>query len=186
MSAALASGIALPGLGVAGLAGALGLGLVLLHAGLSKLPHRELMPGIVANYRLLPDPLVVPVARALPFVEIALAVALLGGGQRLAVLPAALLMGIFAAAMAINILRGRNHIDCGCGRSQLRQPLSWLLVGRNLALAAIALPRLLPTAAPTGLEIATAVAGGTGLFLMTLLFNAIGALAASPLTAKRR
>ena len=41
------------------------------------------------------------------------------------------LLALFAAAMAINIRRGRDHIDCGCGQSFLRQTLSWMLVARN-------------------------------------------------------
>jgi len=185
VNAALATMTAVPGLGVVGLAGALGVGMIFTHAGISKLRHRELMAGIVANYRLLPEPLVVPVARALPVVELTLGLALLAGGQRVAVLPAALLLLLFAAAMAINVRRGRTHIDCGCGRSQLRQTVSWPLVWRNLVLAALVLPRLLPAPGTSGLDLATAIVGGASLFLMILLFNAIGSLAASPLAAKR-
>ena len=180
MSPGLASGLA-----IGGLAAAMGVGMIFVHTGLAKLQHRDLMPGIVANYRLLPEALVVPVAAALPVVELAIGLALIAGGQRFAVLPAILLLWVFAAAMAVNIRRGRSHIDCGCGRSQLRQTLSWPLVGRNLALSAIALPGLLPRAAPGPLDLAIAGAGGAGLFLIILLFNAIGALAASPLAAKR-
>ncbi|GAA0303373.1 hypothetical protein GCM10009087_11490 [Sphingomonas oligophenolica] len=185
MNAALATVTAMPGLGVIGLAGALGVGMIFTHAGISKLQHKELLAGIVANYRLLPEPLVAPVARVLPLVELALGLALLADGQRAAVLPAALLLLAFAGAMAINIRRGRTHIDCGCGRSQLRQTVSWPLVWRNLALVALVLPRLLPAPGTSGLDLATAIAGGAGLFLTTLLFNAIGSLSASPLTAKR-
>jgi len=185
MNIALTPGVFTPGLGVIGLAGALGVGMVFAHAGLVKLQHRHVMPGIVANYRLLPDALVGIVAGALPIVELAIGLALLAGGLRLAVLPAALLLIVFAGAMAINLRRGRSHIDCGCGRSDLRQTLRWSLVVRNLALAAIVLPRLLPTTTPGALDLATAIAGGVSLFLATLLFNAIGALAASPLAAKR-
>lgn len=179
------AGITSSALHVASLAGAICVGLVFVQAGASKWRHLRLMPGIVANYRLLPEPLVAPVARALPALELALGVALLAGGQRFAALPAILLLWAFAAAMAINLRRGRGHIDCGCGQSHLRQMLSWPLVWRNLVLSAIALPALLPATAPNGLERATAIAGGAGLFLIILLFNAIGALAASPLTAKR-
>jgi len=180
VSPGLASGLA-----IGGLAGAMGVGMIFAHAGLAKLQHRDLMPGIVANYRLLPEALVAPVAAALPVVELAIGLALIAGGQRFAVMPAILLLWIFAATMAVNIRRGRSHIDCGCGRSQLRQTLSWPLVARNLALSAIALPALLPRAAPDPFDVIIAGAGGAGLFLIILLFNAIGALAASPLAAKR-
>lgn len=181
----MATMTAMPGLGVIGLAGALGVGMILTHAGMSKLRHREAMTGIVANYQLLPAALVAPVARALPVVELTLGLALLAGGQRVAVLPAALLLLVFAAAVAINVRRGRIHIDCGCDRSQLRQTVSWPLVWRNLVLAVLVLPRLLPAPGTSGLDLATAIVGGVSLFLITLLFNAIGSLAASPLAANR-
>ena len=175
------------GFGLIGLAGAVGIGLVFLQAALAKLRHRELLAGVIANYRLLPPVLIGPVALVLPPAELAISLGLLLGGHWLAAVVAALLLVIFAAAMGINIARGRSHIDCGCGRSQLRQPLSWLLVGRNLALAALLAPRFAPVATPTTTtDLAIAIAGGLAVFLFFLLFNAIGALAASPLAAQRR
>ncbi|MFD2428851.1 hypothetical protein ACFSUK_13225 [Sphingobium scionense] len=48
------------GLAIAALAAAIGIGLILLQAGLSKLRHRILLPGVIANYRLLPPALVAP------------------------------------------------------------------------------------------------------------------------------
>ncbi len=181
---AVAADLAVSGLRVAGLAGAFGTGMVFVHAGLSKLRHRDVLPGVIANYRLLPDVLVAPVAAVLPWAELVLGVALLAGGPRLAVVPALLLLGLFAAAMAVNIGRGRRSIDCGCGRSQLRQTLGWPLVARNvvlMALAALRLPAALPS---TGFELATALAGGLSLFVLYLLFNAIAALAVSPVAAR--
>jgi uncharacterized membrane protein YphA (DoxX/SURF4 family) len=62
-----------------GLAGAFGW-LVFVHAGLSKLRHRDVLPGVIANYRLLPDALVAPVAAVLPWAELVLGLALLAGG----------------------------------------------------------------------------------------------------------
>lgn len=175
-------------LGVLGLAGALGVGLVFLQAALAKLQHRDLLPGVIANYRLLPAALVNPAALLLPVAELAIAIGLLLGAHWLAATSAMTLLLVFAAAMGINILRGRRQIDCGCGRSQLRQPLSWLLVGRNVALALLLIPRLLPVAGPaaTTADLAVAMAGGLAVFVIVQLFNAIGALAASPLAASRR
>lgn len=179
------------GLGVLGLAGAMGVGLVFLQAALAKLRHRELLAGVIANYRLLPAALVGPAAALLAPTELLVAIGLLAGGQMLAAVAAIALLVIFAIAMGINITRGRREIDCGCGRSQLRQPLSWLLVSRNLVLAALLLPRLFPGAAPALVapataDLAIALAGGLAVFVIVQLFNAIGALAASPLAASRR
>jgi hypothetical protein len=173
-------------LAIFGQAGAVAVGLVFVQAAIAKLRHRDLFPGVLANYRLLPETLIAPIAMFLPVAELLIGLALLAGGQRFAVLPAAVLLCAFAAAMAINIVRGRSQIDCGCGRSQLRQPLSWLLVARNIALVAVMLPRLLPAPPSSSLDLALALAGGIGLFTIIQLFNAIGALTASPVTAGRR
>lgn len=188
------SGLGLIGLAsAAGLAGAVGVGLVFLQAALAKLRHRELLAGVIANYRLLSPALTGPAALLLPPAELAVSLGLLLGGawrpaQFVATLGAIALLLVFAAAMGINIARGRSHIDCGCGRSQLRQPLSWLLVWRNLALAALLTPLLAPLdlPAPTGADLAIALAGGLAVFVIVQLFNAIGALAGSPLASSRR
>ena len=50
------------GLMETGLAGAIGTGIVFVEAGLAKLRNRDVLPGVVANYRLLPEALVAPVA----------------------------------------------------------------------------------------------------------------------------
>ena len=67
------------GLAIAGLAASIGVGLIFAAAGIGKLRHAALMDGVVANYRLLPPALVVPVARILPYAELAIAAGLLSG-----------------------------------------------------------------------------------------------------------
>jgi hypothetical protein len=177
-----------------GLTGAIGTGIMFVETGLAKLRHRDLVPGVVANYRLLPETLVAPVAALLPLVELGLGLGLIAGvvtdGRlRLFALPAAALLLVFAGAMAINIRRGRQAIDCGCGRSHLRQPLGWSLVARNAVLALLvaidALPRW-PADTVAPVDIALACVAGVAVFGMVLLFNALTALAASPLASGRR
>ena len=172
-------------LAIAGGSGAVGVGLVFVAASLAKLRSRGMFPGIVANYRLLPDVLVVPVAAALPIVELAVGLALLAG-TRLAAGPGITMLLLFAAAMAINIGRGRSHIDCGCGRSELRQPLSRALVVRNIVLATLLVPTLAATPAFASAEWLIALAAGIALFLLTHLVNALAALSAGPLAAMQR
>ncbi len=177
-----------------GLIAAIGGGIVFAEAGLAKFRHRALVPGVVANYRILPGWAVAPVAAWLPAVEVGLALALFasvltGGAVRGAAGAAAALLVVFGAAMAINIVRGRRMIDCGCGRSQLRQPLGWGLVLRNGVLAALMTIHALtsPTRESVGVaELALALVAGSALFLMILLFNSLTALAASPLASGRR
>lgn len=168
---------------VIGLAARVCLALVFITAAAGKLPHAAVLEGVVANYRLLPARLVRPVARALPWGELAVGLALpapfLGP---VAVVPAIALLLVFAWAMAVNLKRGRAHIDCGCHRSELRQPLQWSLVGRNLGLAGwlavgLASSLLGPAAADPTLP-AIAVAAGVIAFLFYALFNALASLTA--------
>ena len=70
-------------------------------------------------------------------VEAAVAGALLFAPPVWPDLSGAALLLLFAAAMAINIVRGRRHIDCGCFQSALKQTLNWILVARNCGLAAL-------------------------------------------------
>jgi uncharacterized membrane protein len=113
---------------------------VFASAGAGKLAEREAFAGVVHNYRLLPEALERPVAMMLPVLELLLAAGLLLGVTRpTAALGAALLLLVFAGAMAINLVRGRRNIDCGCFMTALRQRLSWGLVARNLLLVAVSL-----------------------------------------------
>jgi uncharacterized membrane protein YphA (DoxX/SURF4 family) len=110
--------------------------LVYLVAAIGKMRHWAVFQGVVANYRLLPDVLVAPFACCLPPFEMLLGAALLFGLlSPWTELAAAALLLVFAAAMAINLKRGRRHIDCGCFQSALKQSLSSTLVVRNGVLA---------------------------------------------------
>lgn len=151
-------------------------GLVFVLAAAGKLRHREVFPGVVANYRLLPTIAVAPVALLLPWIELATGIALLVGERRIAPVLATILLSLFAAAMAINIGRGRGHIDCGCGGDTLRQPLRPALVIRNLLLAAAVATVPLAGGGLIAAERAVAFAAGAVLFLLYLLLNVLLAL----------
>jgi hypothetical protein len=169
--------LALPLLGVAA---SVAVALLFAVAGIDKLRHRDLLPGVIANYRLLPDALVAPAAALLPGVELLVAAGLLLGFAPLAPMVAIALLLVFATAMAINIGRGRRHIDCGCGHAGLRQQLGWSQVARNLVLAMALLPALAAGRADLGMaDAALGVAAGVALYLLLLMFSALGALAAS-------
>lgn len=108
-------------------------------AGLSKLRALETFEGVVHNYRLLPEPLVRPVAYFLPPMEVAVAIALLVPASRdYGAWATVGLLAIFTVAVAVNLWRGRREIDCGCFSSDLKQRLSWWLVLRNFVLAGLA------------------------------------------------
>jgi Methylamine utilisation protein MauE len=120
------------------------LALVMFAAAWHKLREPDVFSGSLAAYRLLPQALVEPVARLLPIVEGVLGVGILVPATRpTALLLVAGLVLIYGVAMAVNLLRGRHDIDCGCGGAT--HPLSWGLVGRNIVLAAAALIASRPT-----------------------------------------
>lgn len=174
-------------LAVTGTAVSIGLGLIFLAAGLTKYRYRALLPGVIANYRLLPEALVAPAAMLLPFAEMALGLLLVSGLAPLPVVTAAIaLLGLFAAAMATNIARGRRNITCGCGRPELKQTLSWALVWRNLGLGTLLLLRLIPAPVLSPFDLVTAGAAGLSAYLLYELLGAVHALTASPLAASRR
>jgi uncharacterized membrane protein YphA (DoxX/SURF4 family) len=161
----------------AAVAGRICVGLVFLLAATQKAQHWRILPGVIANYHLLPRWMNWPTAALLPLMEMVLAILLLSGlfNPRPS-LAAMALLALFAAAIAINISRGRGHIDCGCGETFLRQTLSWTLVARNGLLMVLLTPSLVATGPANMPMILTATAAGIGFFLLYLLLNVLAAL----------
>jgi uncharacterized membrane protein YphA (DoxX/SURF4 family) len=123
---------------------------VFLRAGFAKVTDLTDFKSAVTNYRLLPAALVPAVALTLPFAELAAAVLL-----ALGILPGiiagllAILLLTFAAAIAINLARGRSF-DCGCAGSA-PQTINWAHVASNVCLAALAVA--VAVAPPTTLAV---------------------------------
>jgi uncharacterized membrane protein YphA (DoxX/SURF4 family) len=83
-------------------------------ASLAKMGHVDASVRAVRAYQILPESWVRPVAYALPYLEIAVAILLLiGVGTRLVAALAAVMLVLFIAAVASAGLRGLK-IDCGC------------------------------------------------------------------------
>ena len=157
------------------LAGRLLGALVFATAVVGKIRHRHELAGVVANYRLLPEPLAAGVAWIVVGLECLTVLSLVSGlwlaaGAALAIA----LLGIFALAMGINLARGRREIDCGCFQSGLRQTLSAVLVVRNLVLAIILTPLLAAgVAGATALQWVDGVGAG---FAAYALYQVLGEL----------
>lgn len=152
--------------------------LVFATAAVGKLRHAATFEGVVANFQVLPPALARPFARALPWLELAIAALVWAPGPFGAAAKAAgaVLLVAFALAMALNIARGRREIDCGCFQTAGRQPLGWSLVARNLVLAsALAGAAASDGAASGALAWANGLPAGLALFL---LYLAAGELAA--------
>lgn len=127
-------------------------GLVLVVAAISKLRQPDEFQGVVENYRLLPSFLVAPVARLLPLIELVTAVALMVPPVReMAAWVATGLFVMFSLALAINVGRGRTHIDCGC----VRRPTSRSRIGMFHVLRALFLAGVSTFIALSSLEVAS-------------------------------
>lgn len=122
------------------------LALVFLSAAAHKLRAPRDFLATLRGYGLVPNGLAPAVAGLLVGAELAAGAGLLAPAtQRMAALAATALLALYGAGIAINLLRGRSDIDCGCGGPAARQPLSAWLVLRNAVLAALAIATLVPS-----------------------------------------
>ena len=122
------------------------LALVFLSAAAHKLRAPRDFLATTRGYGLVPTSLAPAVAVLLVGAELGAGAGLLAPAtQRAAALAATALLGLYGAGIAINLLRGRRDIDCGCGGPAARQPLSAWLVLRNVGLAALGIAALLPS-----------------------------------------
>jgi uncharacterized membrane protein YphA (DoxX/SURF4 family) len=157
--------------------------LIFLTAALGKMRRWSAFEGVLANYRLLPEALNRPAAWLLPPAEILLALALALGLPD-AEIAASGLLSVFAAAMAINLMRGRRYIDCGCFDASLRQTLRWPLVVRNIALSVLLMVAARSRDAVHPWDGATLITGSLGGAAFFMVVQCANILAALP--AKRR
>ena len=125
-----------------------------------KVLHYEDFKRALAGYEILPAFAVVHGAWVFVAFELAAVVELLAsfGQSRTGV---TVLLFVYAAAMAINLARGKSVIDCGCGSAGT--PLSGWLVGRNLLFVCFAMPTQ-----PVGIVLV-----GNGMLLAIMLVVAV-------------
>ncbi len=135
------------------------------HAALAKAGDLALFEQHLAAFGL-PEPLLGPLARALPAVEALAALLLLTPWRAAGAALAAALLLSYAAAMAWPLARGRRP-DCGCGGEPL--PVSWALVARNGLLAALAWVVAAPLR-PRAMSLADFLVVAAALLLATLLY----------------
>lgn len=128
----------------------------------------------VANYRIVPESFAMPVAALVPVTETAGAVGILiPRSHQAAAALLLILLAIFTAAIVVNLMRGRLHVDCGCFGPAIRQPLSWWLPARNAILMALAAIAIVPADGRpmTPLDAATIVFGAATVVVLYLAAN---------------
>lgn len=125
---------------------ALVLSVIFASAASHKLKNPAWFRRQVQEYELMPSLLIPVTAIMLPIMEVVVALGLLWGDSRpYAAALCLLLVSLYALAIAINLLKGRKDIDCGCSGPAMRQPLQAGLLVRNFFLAVFALNALLPS-----------------------------------------
>ena len=134
-----------------------------------------------AAYALLPQ---IPKQRLVwlvPLCETAVAVGLLAPRTRaVAALGGALLLLAYAAAIALNLQRGRRDIACGCGGPDQRRPIAGWMAWRNLVLALVLAIAIWPWSgrALTWMDAATIAFGAAAAIVAYLCFDRLGQLMA--------
>lgn len=150
-----------------------------LFACYGKLTAFAVFRATFAEYELVPERLTGLIAALVVAIELAIVMgALYVPSAAIAMMAAATLLLVYAAAIEINLLRGRRDIDCGCTGPARRQLISGWLVLRNCVLAAVA---LLGSAAPSAraMQAADFVLVGLALLGAISLYAAVNQLMAN-------
>lgn len=146
--------------------------LVMFAAAWHKFSERDEFIGALDAYQMIPSALLYPVARVLPMIEISIGIlSLIPATRSIGLTAFAILIALYGLAIAINLVRGRSEIDCGCGGDV--HLLSWGLVARNLVLVALALAMASPSIARPfeWLDAVTLIVGVLALYGSYLMFD---------------
>jgi hypothetical protein len=118
--------------------------LLFASAALPKLRAPAHFGEVLRAYRVMPDR-AARLALLVPLFELGVALALLIPPARAgAALAGAGLLLAYAAAIAVNLKRGRRDLACGCGGADEARPIAPWMVARNLLLASSLAATLLP------------------------------------------
>lgn len=150
--------------------------LVLLLSVVPKLRDFDRFHGAVDAYRLVPPAWARLVAMAFVAAEagaaLLLALAPLHPG---AALVAMAVVALASGAVAVNLLRGRRDIRCGCGGEDDSMPLSGALLARNAALVAVLAAGAASAAAGNGRAMSALDFAAAGFCTLALLLMWLGA-----------
>jgi uncharacterized membrane protein YphA (DoxX/SURF4 family) len=131
---------------------------------------------VVASYRVTPRKLSGLTALVVAASETTISVLLFSG--QLAVLASWAAFGlvtIFSGVVVLNLLRGRNDLECGCSGPKARTRISWSGVVRNVGIAQLCLLSALSTVGGGSLEASLFCAG-----VVLLVWPTISRLASRP------
>ena len=157
------------------------LSLLFAQAAVHKLRDVGAFRAAITGYAIVPPLWTVPAGAMLIAAEVGVAAGQwLPGVHTAAAFAAAALLLLYAAAMTVNLVRGRRDVDCGCAGPARSRPISALLVARNGALAAVAIIAALP-AGSRALVWVDGITVAAGVCAVAALYAAAdGLLAARP------
>ena len=143
--------------------------LLFASAALHKLRDLPRFSEVLRAYRVLPED-AVRLAPLVPLAELSVAAGLVAPAVRFgAALAGAALLLVYAAAIGVNLGRGRRDLACGCGGADDARPIAPWMVARNLTLALLLAVTLLPWRERPLLATDALTVGG-GAVVATLLY----------------
>jgi len=146
--------------------------LLFAGAALHKLLDPARFQAAFTAYGVLP-PALARLSAVVPLLELTVAAGLLVHGSRVGAAAAgAALLVSYAAAIAVNLGRGRRDLACGCGGPNDRRPIAAWMVWRNLCLVPLLGVSVLPHSA-RGLQAADALTIGAGTAVVALLYMSL-------------
>lgn len=152
------------------------LALLFASAALHKVRNPAHFTEVLRAYRVLPEG-AVRGAPLVPAAELLVAAGLLPGATRFAAgLGGAALLATYAAAIAVNLARGRRDLACGCGGPDDARPIAPWMVARNLMLALLLLVSTLVPWNTRPLLPVDALTVGGGVMVATLLYVSLDQL----------
>jgi Methylamine utilisation protein MauE len=138
------------------------IGLLFMVAAVHKLRDLRRFREVFTAYRLVPAAVARRIACVVPAVELVVAAELILGAPGLALATGSVLLLGYAAAIAVNLARGRSDLDCGCAGPDNRRPIAAWMVWRNVVIAMLSAVALLPwTERPLALTDGVTVGFGT-------------------------
>jgi len=163
------------------------LALLFLSAAAHKLRAPATFRAQLSDYRLVPERASGAAAAAVVAAELATGFALWLPPLRTSACAAALgLLCAYSGAIALNLVRGRRDIDCGCSGPALRQPLTPWLLARNALLGGIAAACLAPVGERALVWVDSVTLLGGFLVLVALYAASNRMLASAPALARLR
>jgi hypothetical protein len=162
--------------------------LLFAAAAIHKLRDLRRFDEIFAAYGLLPFAARLRLSRAVPCLELVVAGGLLLDGSRVAAASVGIVLLLaYAAAITVNLLRGRRDLACGCGGPDDRRPIAAWMVWRNFSIAVLVGAVMLPWS-PRSLAPTDVVTIGFGTMAVALVYLCLDRLLGrtAPVTARLR